>query len=569
MRIRVLRAVIFLFFAVLLADLFYLQIIRGQYYFSKSENNRIRLVPEEASRGKVYDSRGRLLIDNRLVFDVVATLPEKSDEKQALLRRLAPYLNKDPEELILNCTGVNSSFFPILLAKNLDREKALLIEQDQFSLPGVFVKPRAVRYYPHKESCAHITGYVGKMREKDYPVGKKLGYSLEEDIGRSGIEKVFDERLRGRSGGMQLEVDGRNSIIKVLSYRAPTRGQDLRLTIDAGLQELLREEFGPVPGGAVVMDADTGAVIAMYSNPSFDPNIFTVAKDRKGRARLLKDIGSPLLNRCLQVFPAGSIFKIVTAYAALAQNVISSGTMFECRGEYPLGGIVFHCWLHRGHGNIDLGTAIATSCNVYFWHAARILGEKEISRYARLFGFGQSTGIELPGEASGIVPDAQWKISRMKEQWFPGDTFNLAIGQGFLLVSPLQACRMTAMVANGGYEVNPRLESGSSRKGKKVLSDQNLDSIRLGMLKAVNEAYGTAHKARVKGIRVYGKTGTAQVGSRESHGWFSGFALFPEQKISIAVVAEHGGSGGDRPTEIAAAVIEFIRKEYEGNSEED
>jgi penicillin-binding protein 2 len=567
MRVQVLKYIFIFLFFILFGALFWMQIIKGPQYYEQSENNRIRLVPEDASRGIIYDRNHIALVENKLAFDVVAVPQEiEQEDKDLLFAKLSKFLDIKPS-ILAEAFERNfvSSFSPVMLAANIPRETAFLIEQEMAELSGVFIKTSSMREYVYSDVCAHLIGYVGKMREHEYPEMKKYGYRMSDVIGRSGLEKSYDKILRGKTGGMQLEVDSEGSIIKVISYRPPVRGSDLYTTIDIGLQQLVHKLLGNTRGAVCVMDADNGQVLALYSGPSYDPNALLDGNRYSEIGKIFKNPNSPLLNRALNVYPPGSIFKIITAYAALSEHVIDQQTAFRCEGEFELGNSTRSCWLKRGHGMVRLHKALETSCNVFFWEVGLKLGQRLLSQHAKQFGIGSPTGIDLPGEKSGILPNSRWKNSVLHEKWYAGDTANFAIGQGYLLISPIQAVKYISMVANGGYEVKPHILQNDDRftepnGQKRVLSRPILDIIKSGLFDVVHSSTGTGKAAYVPGVDIYGKTGTAQAGKNlEPHAWFLGYAELDSRKISFCVFQEFGGHGGEGPALIARDIVLYFK----------
>ncbi|MBU1086997.1 MAG: penicillin-binding protein 2 [Candidatus Omnitrophica bacterium] len=565
MRLQILKYVLVFLFMILFSTIFWMQIIKGQEYFRQSESNRIRLVPEDASRGIIYDRNNKPLVENQLAFDVVAVPQEiKSENKDVLFAKLSKFLDIKAS-ILAEAFERNfvSSFSPVMLAENIPRNTAFLIEQEMSELLGVFVKTSSIRNYLHGKSSAHLVGYVGKMREYEYPELKKYGYRMSDLIGRSGLEKEYDQILRGKPGGMQLEVDSEGSIIKVISYRPPVRGSDVHTTIDLDLQKLVSELMADTRGAVCVLDPDTGEVLALYSGPAYDPNIFINKNKYEEMGKVFKNPDAPLLNRALNTYAPGSIFKIVTAYAGLWEKIIDSNTCFVCEGNFQLGNSSRSCWLKQGHGSVNLQEALETSCNVFFWEVGLKIGQRLLSVHAREFGLGKQTGIDLPSEPSGVVPNANWKNANIHEKWYAGDTANFAIGQGFLLVSPIQAARMVSMVANGGYEILPRIvkkENKTINSKKKILSEEILAIIRKGLNDVVNASSGTGRNAYVPGVAIFAKTGTAQSGKGlDPHAWFVGSAEFKKQKISFSIFQEFGGHGGEGPANIAKQIILYFK----------
>ncbi|MDP2912237.1 MAG: penicillin-binding transpeptidase domain-containing protein, partial [Candidatus Omnitrophota bacterium] len=363
-----------------------------------------------------------------------------------------------------------------------------------------------------------------------------------------------------KNGGMQIRVDNRGRQVKVMSYRKPKSGRDVHLTLDAGLQKEVYRLFDNRPGAAIFMDPRNGEVLSLVSSPAYDPtgSISDAIRQEK----------SPLLNRAIMgVYPPGSIFKIITSMAALESKSIRPDTGFVCAGKFNIGKDEFDCWNKDGHGYVDLTKAIAWSCNIFFYHTGLLTGADKICEYANLFGLGRKTGIELFGESSGFVPSKEWKRQEKKETWYPGDTANLSIGQGDLTVTPLQMTAMVACVANGGMLVKPHIlkraentNVGAPLAGSLHLniSKEDLDAVRRGMARVVEDPDGTGSNAASKIVSISAKTGTAQVGQGiMPHGWFAGFAPSENPRICFAVFLENGGSGGDAPAEIAKLALEY------------
>ncbi|MBI4845245.1 MAG: hypothetical protein HY810_02030 [Candidatus Omnitrophica bacterium] len=333
----------------------------------------------------------------------------------------------------------------------------------------------------------------------------------------------------------------------------------MKLIAREKLQQLVYELIGGLKGGIAVMDARTGEILSLCSSPSFDPNIF-IDKNMNGAVKkVMQDIDSPLLNRVVNAYPPGSIFKVVTAYAGLAEKNINPESAIFCPGKFKIGDSVRFCWLKRGHKEVFLKTALAGSCNVYFWEIGLKIGEKILSKYAKEFSLGKLTGIELPGESAGVVPDSKWKSLQLHQRWYGGDTINFSIGQGYLLVSPIQALRMIAFVANEGYEVSPHiLKKQAAIKNKKVLNPDFFDIIKQGMYEVVNSPFGTGYNAFIENARIFAKTGTAQVFGQIPHAWFAGFVEIKDRKICFIVFLENGGHGGESAALIAKQIVAYF-----------
>jgi penicillin-binding protein 2 len=383
------------------------------------------------------------------------------------------------------------------------------------------------------------------------------------------VERYYEAALKGVDGGTQVEVDSRGRQTRLLGLKEPGNGADLYLTIDASLQTASDRLLGDRKGAVVVMDPRTGEVLALASHPAFDPNIFVRPDTSAERLALIGDrIGRPLSNKALAgLYPPGSVFKIVVASAALEAQKINRNTTVTCGGQYRLGRTTFDCWKEGGHGPQDVVTGLKNSCNVFFYNTGRILGVDDIETYAKLFGFGRATGIDLPDEVDGIVPGKAWKWASRKEGWFEGETINYAIGQGYLAVTPIQVLEMAAVMANNGSLVRPYLAKRLGSKelhGAKVksagLKASTVKTVRDGLYEVVSGEGGTGKRAKIDGVAVAGKTGTAQTPYGRTHAWFCGFAPFDDPKVCLVVLIEHGGKGGVEPAEIARGIFEEAKR---------
>jgi len=542
-------------FLLLLFGLFQTQLIKGGYYRKASEQNRIRLIRIEAPRGNIYDRNGALLATNRPAYNVYA-IPEDFDPKDILL---LSRLLKLPEQKVRTRLSQArfTSFTPVLLKQDVSKEIAMKIEELRPGLAGVFIQIGCMRYYPQGEAGAHIVGYISKISKEEYTRLDPSVYAFDGWIGRAGIERVFDAHLRGEDGGRQLEVNARGVPIRLLSEKDPVSGKDLHLTLDAKLETGFRPLLPNHNGAILMMDLKTGGILSAVSAPGFDPNIFVSPGHSAERLAVIGSKARPLLDRSFNgLYPPGSIFKLVTAMAALETGTITPHTTFNCPGYFRFNSNSrkFKCWNHEGHGRVDLYTAIERSCNVYFYNVGRLLGEKKLAEYARKLGFGSSIPLELP-TAGGLVPDAEWKSSTYKDNWYPGDTITFAIGQSYLLVSPLQILRLVAAVATDGKITEPVLilDPTKTRKANHKISIQSdtFKTLRQGMLQVVNSDRGTGQLARIGFTKLAAKTGTAQAPPGDAHAWFGGFFPYDDPKIGFVVFVERGKSGGFTAAQIA------------------
>ncbi|KMO87858.1 peptidoglycan glycosyltransferase [Megasphaera cerevisiae DSM 20462] len=562
-RFRYLYWIIVGIFAVLICRLVYLQLFAGEYYHTLAEGNRLRAIPIAAMRGIMYDRNGQILVGSRPSF-MATYVPTKNGMSDNELKELAGLLNVPDDKLYEKVKKVKSSYVPTVLANDLTPDIVTKIEERRNELPGVSIDVQPIRYYPYNEMAAQVFGYVGQIDEEDM---KRLegqeGVSNITQIGRAGLESYYDDLLRGKDGGRQVEVDATGSPVKEMERKNPIAGHNMHLTIDLNLQEAAEKAMdAQVANGigtqgiaAVAIDPNTGAVLAMASRPAFNPNWFTRGITEKEWAQINNNPNHPMENRAIAgQYPPGSTFKLITGAAALELKKVTPDEMIFDSGRH---------WLvdMRNAGGEALGwinftEALAKSDNVYFYEMGRRVGIDKLAEYARMFGMGKKTGIALRGEATGLVASEEYKQKVFHQDWYLGDTFNSAIGQGFQLVTPLQAAMIVSEVANGGIQYRPFVVSridnldGTPYKifapeqiGTLSVSKSTLDLIREGMRNVAEES-GTAGSLFADfPIQVAGKTGTAENFSGRDHGWFVSYAPYDHPRIVIAVLVEQGGYG--------------------------
>jgi len=568
MRIRILGIIIFVPIFFVAIGLFHIQIAKGLLYQNLSTQNRIRLAPIESPRGRIFDRNGILLVDNSISFDL-AIIPQELKNNEDILGTLSRKLNR-PKEKLANSLKANfiAPFQPVKIVSDIGKKRAIILEEERFDLPGVIIETTPRRHYLFGSMGSHIFGYLGRINSRELARLKTYGYTMNDLIGRSEIEKHYDNYLKGQHGGMQIEVNNMGYQVGILGIKEPQRGKGLYLTIDIRLQKFIEDIFKDVRGAACVMDPRTGEILSLVSSPAFDPNMF-VSKENSAKIKtLFTRQDYPMLNRFIHCeYPPGSVFKIVTASAALEKKKITPNTTLSCGGSYALGKKVFRCWKKKGHGVQNIREAIRNSCNVFFYQIGRMAGADDIANYAREFGFGRPAGIDLPDEASGLVPSKMWKVLKKREPWYEGETLNYAIGQGFLLVTPLQILRMTSALANDGYLVKPYLvrkieeiDISQSEKRRLAISSETLSIIKDGLVKVVNDSSGTGRKARVEGLKVAGKTGTAQTSTDKTHAWFTGYAPADEPKAALVVFLEYGGKGGLGASQTSGRIFAELKR---------
>lgn len=584
-RARLIYLLVALAFIGIMARLIFLQAIQGERYSYLSENNRIRIKRILGTRGMIYDQRGDLLVDSRPSFDLLF-VPEDSENPEATLRQLAGYLGREESELLENFkqSKSRSAFDDIILGKDVDWATVVAVETHQLDLPGVTLRARPRRSYADGPAGAHVLGYLGEIGPKQLKSFKAEGYELGDEIGQYGLEKKWEQYLRGKGGGQQVEVDAVGRRVRVLSEVISGPGYTVHLTLDRKLQQTAYEALQGKEGTIVVLDVHSGAILAMASTPAFDPNVF--ARGIKGdewRA-LIKDRLRPLSNRAIQgQYPPGSTFKVVMAIAGLEEEAIQPDTKIFDPGFFPFGNRNFRDWKKEGHGSVDLHRSLVESCDVYYYTLGTRLGIDKIAKWSRAFGLGEKSGALLDDEKSGLVPDTEWKRKRFRQPWYPGETPSVAIGQGYLTVTPLQLANMMAAVANGGTLYRPRLVSRvESIEGQRVyeqgpevirtieLKPETLNRVRNALADVVQGAAGTGKAARSPIIALAGKTGTAQVVEMKGaylkseqltyfnrdHAWFVSYAPLNKPEIAIAVLVEHGGHGGEAAAPMAKKVAE-------------
>jgi penicillin-binding protein 2 len=571
-------------FTLLAGRMFQLSVLQGDQFAMLAEDNAVNLQLVAPRRGRVYDRTGVELATTAQNFRVLL-IPEQTKDVAATLERLAALFEIPPQRIqrVLRDARRGKSFNPVLVAEGLTWEDFAKVNINAPDLPGVVADVGELRSYPFGAWLSHVLGYVAGVTDKDIEKEPELLSLPGFRIGRSGVEKAADEALRGKPGAAQVEVNAHGRVIRELSRREGTAGQDVVLSLDMEVQKLAQERLVGQSGSVVVMDVVTGEIVSIVSAPGFDPNAFTGTVSPKIWRELNEDQLKPLLNKAITgMYPPGSTYKPIVALAALASGAMTPHHRVHCSGARALGSHVFHCWKRGGHGSVDMHQAIKQSCDVYFYECARRTGIDAIAAMSRKFGLGQVYGLEIPGEKPGLMPDPAWKLRARKDAWRDGDTFNVGIGQGAVLTTPLQLCVMTARLANGGKAVLPHVvrSFGGVDRELPAFEDMGLDPAHVavvhGGMDAVTNQGGTGARSRidVEGFDMAGKTGTAQVRrltaelrGRNSdlipwkfrdHGLFIAFAPVKEPRYAIAVVVEHGGGGSKAAAPIAKDVMTLV-----------
>ncbi|MBN2145504.1 MAG: penicillin-binding protein 2, partial [Candidatus Aureabacteria bacterium] len=464
---------------------------------------------------------------------------------------------------------------PSVIFSDLSMVNVIKISEQLYRLPGVDIKTFPVRHYTHDSLACHLLGYTGQITEKDYEILKDKGYNLNDEIGKIGVEEAYENYLRGTPGGRQVQVNSLGHLDKILGEKSPVKGSDIYLTLNLKMQKTLEEAFQDKKGAGIIMEVKTGNILAMTSHPSFDPNVFST-----GNSEIIKqyftDPAFPLLNKVVSgEYSPGSVYKPIMAMAGLESKTITDQTSFFCNGEFHLKNVVFKCWNKWGHGETNLSRALEQSCNVFFYNVGKEMGINPIKDMSIKFGLGAKTRIPLLGEKEGLVPSPEWKQKQMKDRyakkWNLGDTINISIGQGYLLVTPIQMACLTAAIASRGYLPAPHLlKKVIDPNGKAVtipvpdpprkinINVEYLDKVREGMLNVIEAKRGTGRLARLKGVHSAGKTGTVQVTKRKGeikNVWFICFSPYENPQIAVTIFIENAESGGQDAAPVAKKVL--------------
>jgi penicillin-binding protein 2 len=569
---------------VLGSRLAWLQIAQGERYKTLSDQNRINLKIIEPARGLISDRFGAPLAVNNQNFRVVI-IPEQTKNIEQSIRALQKHIqiSENAVQKILKLAKKSPSFAALEIKDNLTWDEVAAVEVNLPDLPGLSINVGQVRSYPQGEATAHLIGYVGAVNEsemRDDPLFSLPGFK----IGKSGIEKTLDDPMRGKAGAAEVEVNVVGREIREISNVPPEPGKKIILTLDAELQKFTQATLAAEKSAsAVVMDIHTGAVYALASHPAFDPNVFTRGIPESLWIELSENITTPLTNKAVSgQYPPGSTFKMITGLAGLRTGKLNKNRTSFCPGHFNLGKTRFHCWKQGGHGYVNLERALAVSCDVYFYEAALDIGIDEIAKTARYMGLGSKYGFELAEERPGLIADIEWKKKKRGEAWHGGETVVNAIGQGFMLATPLQLATMTARLVNGGFAVKPWLSAyvGNTPHQNPVwpqikINPDHLDLISSGMNMVVNDTSGTAYGARITeiGMEMGGKTGTSQVRritkqmraagiknetlpwSHRHHALFVGYAPVQNARYACAVVVEHGVGGSKAAAPMARDIL--------------
>ncbi len=612
-RMRLIGAALILALALLVARLWQLQIVEGEHYAREADNNRLRPQVLQAPRGMIYGrDTSVVLADNRAATDLVF-VPADCDDPEAVAQRLENLLGVNAARLLTEVERHRRQpFTQIPVKQDISRRELMLVEERSHALPGVFTIVRPQRRYLYGATGGQLLGYLGEIGREELQ-RMRPRYKMGDRIGRAGIERAYENMLHGQDGQLlvnvfasgspqvrtdpygrpQVEFDSFGRRLQQETHYPAEAGDSIHLTLDIELQAYAESLLEGERGSIVVLNADTGEVLAMASMPTYDPSVFVNHGQNQERIDLLNDPEEPMKNRGYQdVYPPGSVFKIVMAAAAMEEGLINENTQFYCPGHFQINnrGRRWRCWRRGGHGSVKLDEALAYSCDVYFYHVGLRLGVDRINHWSALFALGVPTGIDLPREETGLIPSREWKRAIREPHfpdepwewnWYDGDTVNLSIGQGATNTSPLQTAIMTAAVINGGRRVYPYINQElGPRVSEPFMSEATVEAVQAGLRMCVEKTTfptGTGHRAKIPGMDVLGKTGTAQVVAlhhhegyedvedipyeHRHHAWFVAGVTDRYPRIAVAVLVEHGHAGGAVASPIARDVIEFFYDE--------
>ncbi len=588
------------FIAIIITRLWSLQVQHGEDYRQLALTNRVRYLEVVAPRGNILDRKNRAIVTNRPTFNIV-WVREAGALDDELLKRMARVLHIEVSHLLAQIRKAANTprHLPVRLAVDIDWETVAYIENNRLNLPGIKIEIVPQRVYHYGNLASHILGYLAEISKKELQSVDAETYHGGDLIGKMGLEKLREEVLRGEKGRDYMEVNARGFEQRRLKGLEPLPGNDLQLTIDVDLQiaaEQMMAEYDKA-GAVVVMDVNSGRLLTLVSAPSISLEDFSGGISQEKWKEYLDNPRLPLLNKIVQgQYPPGSTYKIVTALAGLSEGVITPETVIYCPGHYKFGNRTYRCWKKSGHGAVSLKRALTESCDVYFYQVGQRLGVNRLAEYAKKFGLGERTGVEIEHEKRGLVPTTEWKKKAKGVAWQEGETLSIAIGQGFDLATPLQICGMTAALANGGTLYKPQLvESVRDPDGRLVESYHpeirnhfsgqgvNLQLIRQGLVEAVNGKHGTGKRARLENITVGGKTGTSQVVrviqyrhlkekdipyKYRDHAWFTCFAPAENPEIAVTVLVEHGLHGGSGAAPVAREILEKYFAERLGTADQ-
>lgn len=561
-RLQLLRAVLLVTFILLGTGLAVFQLMRGDEYVRLASQNRLRILRISPPRGIIMDSQGAPLAVNVRTFNLSGYPIDLQKEEN--VRFVSSLLNRngipmdDATLRKLVERQYSAPYRAITVASNLTFAQVAQLIMDSDFRNVLFLTPVWKRSYPAGAFSAHVVGYVSEITKDELESKKNDTYRGGDMVGKNGIEAWYEDELRGSPGEEVIEVDSRGRKLRDINHIEAAKGKDIRLTIDLTAQRYAAELLGKFRGAIVAVDVNDGSVKCLYSSPSYDPNPLTWGITSSEWKALTDRKERPMMNRAISgAYPPASTFKLITASSGLENSVISTGTTVRCPGYYELGNRRFRCWKHGGHGTENVLTALRDSCDVFFYQVATWLGIDRLTATAAKYGIGEKTGIDIPSEINGTIAGAKWKKAKIKESWYGGDTVNYGIGQGYVLVTPLQMARAYAAIANGGKLLTPKLNSAAPTQYRQLGISPAIVRLMQQGLREVSSV-GTGKRASTYGVQVAGKTGTAQNSQGEDHAWFVGYAPVGNPRYAVAAIAEAGKGGGAVTGPIVGKMLNFL-----------
>ena len=570
-----LQILIFALFCVIGLRLWYFQIYKGNFYAKQARENILRKETIYPPRGLIFDKDGEILAENKPSFSL-ALIAENCRNVEKNLQQISKWTGISLKKIKAKYNGQSRKpFFPQILVNNLSYKKLAVIESNISNWPGLRIISKPLRFYPHSPICSHVLGYVSQVNKKELQENPEL--QLDDNVGKRGVELAFDSTLRGKKGYKQIKVNAEGRELQKQIVREPEPGNNINLSLDLDLQKHAWDVLGNKTGTIIVMSPSNGKIRALVSKPSYPNNEFVRGFEEKSWEDIISNPENSLQNRAIQnTYPPGSVFKLLVTASALAKDKVDLENKRYCPGFYKLGPRKFRCWEEKGHGWLKLKNALKRSCDVYFYKLGEKLGVKLISNFARKYGFNQKTGIELPNEVSGVIPNKKWKLKQLGKKWQGGDTLNMSIGQGYTLVTPMQISRYVAALTNGGHLLKPTIRNSKKTRVQSTLplEDSDLKFIIKSMLATVEEPHGTAWRLRIPGVNIGGKTGTSQVVrlkeedrdkdlskipyKHRSHAWLTSFGYKEEKSYVVTAFIEHGGSGGKNAAPLVKKIYTYL-----------
>ncbi|MEI7541910.1 MAG: penicillin-binding protein 2 [bacterium] len=586
-RVNMLVWIVSILMFLLLLKVVYLQVIKGSYYKELSDQNCISVIKITAPRGYIYDRNYTPLVINKTsnTFSLIPINFGQNPDRQKALNSIASIIDMTPEEINTKLTkgGTAAQYLlsPVKIKKNISERELSMLQEKKITISGIDVSQEPIRYYNQNNSASHIIGYVGEVTDEQIKFTKynKIR-SMGDMIGQTGIENYYDETLRGEDGALLILTDAHGRQKKVVATNPPKQGKNLVMTIDYRIQnfaENLLDKY-QYKGVIIVQVPKTGEILAMASKPDYNLNYFSGNIDVREWKKLIRNKANPLNNRAVQgLYSPGSIFKIAVGTGALNEKIITTKDSVYCEGIYWIKTWPYKCWKRAGHGIVNFYHAIAESCDIFFYKTGLKMKVELLSKYASMFGFGEKTGIDIPGEKAGLVPSREWKQRVDRSQWFPGNTVMMSIGQGYIIGTPLQIMNLMTVMANSGYTMVPHLMKAITLQGREIDSEYKpkklfelavkpevIDTMHTALKLAVMSGHGTAQKVRIPGLSIAGKTSTVQNIHGDNHAMFAGYAPVENPEIVVYVLVEFGGGGGEVAVPLAKEVFQYYFKTLRG-----